>query len=150
MESGLDSNDKLDPNLPWREVQDIPSFQLREAIRNVQPTENNSFLSRMIIPLQTLLTMMIGMNCKVIESVAFHHVDQIHNSISSCILTTAINFDPYKDALLGMNQYALKVKQSFTRYSESFQSDDLRYSSLLTMTMDGINSVLCENYFNAE
>ena len=37
-ESELDSNIELDPNLPWREVQGIPFFQLREAIRNLQPT----------------------------------------------------------------------------------------------------------------
>ena len=85
-----------------------------------------------------------GLNSEVIESVVFHPVDQIHSSISSWILTTAIDFDPYKDALFDINQYALKVKQSFTRYSESFQSDDLRYPSLLTMTMDDINSVLYE------
>ena len=71
-------------------------------------------------------------------------MDQIHNSINLSILTTAINFDPYKDVLFGINQYALKVKQSFTRYSESFQSDDLRYSLLLKMTMDDIDSVLCK------
>ena len=46
--------------------------------------------------------------------------------------------------MFGINQYALKVKQSFTRYSESFQSDDLRYSLLLNMTLDDINSVLCK------
>ena len=80
----------------------------------------------------------------MIESVVFHPMDPIHNSISSWILTTTINFDPYKDALFGINQYALKVKQSFTRYSESFQSDDLRYSLLLNMTMDDINLVLCK------
>ena len=84
------------------------------------------------------------MDCKVIELVVFHPVDWIHSSISSWILTTAINFDPYKDALFGINQYALKVKQSFTRYSESFQSDDPRYSLLLNMTMDDINLVLHE------
>ena len=39
LESESDSDIKLDPHLPWREVQDIPSFQLREAIRNPQPTE---------------------------------------------------------------------------------------------------------------
>ena len=100
------------------------------------------FLSRMILALLTLLTTMIGTNCKVIESVMFHPVDWIHNSISSWILTITINFDPYKDALFGINQYTLKVKQSFNRYSESFQSDDPRYPSLLTMTMDDINSVL--------
>ena len=88
------------------------------------------------------MTTMIGMDCEVIESVVFHPMDWIHNSIRSLILTTAIDFDPYKDALFGINQYALKVKQSFTRYSESFQSDDLRYSLLLNMTLDDINSVL--------
>ena len=37
------SDGELDPDLPWREVHDIPSFQLREAIGNQQPTENDSF-----------------------------------------------------------------------------------------------------------
>ena len=37
------SDIELDPNLPWREIQDIPSFQLREAISNPQLTENDSF-----------------------------------------------------------------------------------------------------------
>ena len=78
----------------------------------------------------------------MIESVVFHTMDWIHSSISSWILTTTINFDPYKDALFGINQYALKVKQSFIRYSESFQSDDPRYSLLLNMIMDNINLVL--------
>ena len=86
----------------------------------------------------------MGMDCKVIELVVFHPMDWIHNGISSWILTTAINFNPYKDALFGINQYALKVKQSLTRYSESFQSNDPRYSVLLNMTMDDINSVLSE------
>ena len=51
---------------------------------------------------------MIGMDCEVTELVVFHPVDQIYNSISSWILTTAIDFSPYKDALLGVNQYALR------------------------------------------
>ena len=87
---------------------------------------------------------MIGMDCEVIESVVFHPMDQIHNGISSWILTTAINFNPYKDVVFGINQYALKVKQSLTRYSESFQSNDPRYSILVNMTMDDINSVLSD------
>ena len=98
----------------------------------------------MILPLLTLLTTMIGTDCKVIELVLFHPMHWIHNSISLWIQTTAINFDPYKDALFDINQYALKVKQSFTRYSESFQSDDLRNSLLLNMTIDNINLVLRE------
>ena len=95
----------------------------------------------MILPLLTLLTMMIGMDCEMIELVVFHPMDWIHYSINSWILTTAIDFDPYKDALCGINYYGLKVKQTFTRYSELFQSDDPRYS-LPLMTMDDINSVL--------
>ena len=57
-------------------------------------------------------------------------------------MTTTIDFNPYEDTLFGINQYALKVKQSLTRYSESFQSNDPRYSLLLNMTMDDINLVL--------
>ena len=98
----------------------------------------------MIIPLLNLLTTMIGMDCKVTELVVCHPIDWIYNSISSWILTTAIDFNPCKDALFSINQYALKVKQSLTRYSESFQSTDPRYSLLLNMTMDDINLVLCE------
>ena len=85
--------------------------------------------------------MLIGMDCEVIESAMFHPVDWIHCTISSWILTTTIDFNSYKDALFGINQYALKVKQSLTRYSESLHSDDLRYSVLLNMTMDDINLV---------
>ena len=98
----------------------------------------------MLLPLLTLLTAMIGMDCKVIELVVFQPMDQIHNGINSWILTTTIDFDPYKDAVFGISQYALKVKQSLTRYSESFQSNDPRYSLLLNMTMDDINLVLSE------
>ena len=87
---------------------------------------------------------MIGMDCEVIDSVVFHPMDQIHYGISSWILTTAIDLNLYKDALFSINQYALKVKQSLTRYSESFQSNDPRYFLLLNMTMDGINLVLSE------
>ena len=42
-ESEPDSDNELDLDLPWRQVQDIPSFQLREVRRNQQPTENDSF-----------------------------------------------------------------------------------------------------------
>ena len=108
-----------------------------------QPAENNSSFQN-TTPLLTLLTAMIGMDCKVTELIVFHPMDWIYNSISSWILTTAIDFNPYKDTLFGINQYALKVQQSLTRYSESFQSSDPRYSLLLNLTMDDINSVLHE------
>ena len=98
----------------------------------------------MILPLLTLLTTMIGMDCEVTELVVFHPVDWIYNSISSWIITTAIDFNPYKDALFCINQCVLKVKQSLISYSESFHSSDPRYSILLKMTIDNINSVLHE------
>ena len=49
-DSELDSDNGLDPNLPWREVLDIPSFQLREAIGNQQPTENDFFFTEYYFP----------------------------------------------------------------------------------------------------
>ena len=84
------------------------------------------------------------MDSEVTESVVFHPMDQIYNSISSSIMTTAVDFNPYKDALFSINQYALKVKQSLISYSESFHSNNPRYSFLLKMTTDDIDSVLHE------
>ena len=98
----------------------------------------------MILPLLTLLTAMIGIDCEVTESVVFCPMHQIYNSISSWIITTAIDFNPYKDALFGVNQYALKVKQSLISYSESFHSSDPIYSFLLNMTTDDTDLVLHE------
>ena len=74
----------------------------------------------------------------------FHPVDHIYNSISSWTITTAIDFNPYRDALFGINQYALKVKQSLIGYSDSFHNSDPRYSLIMNMTIDDINSVLHE------
>ena len=50
-----DSDIELDLDFPWREVQDIPSFQLREARGNQQPTENDSFLFRNVTPPPNLI-----------------------------------------------------------------------------------------------
>ena len=137
----------MDPDLPWREVQDILSFKLMNIMRNPpqQPSENNSHFSLQsnTLPL-TLLTTMIRMDCKVTESVVFHPMDLIYNSISSWIITTAIDFNPYKDALFGINQYTLKVKQSLISYSESFHCGGPRYSFLLNMTIDNVDLVLHE------
>ena len=138
----------MDPDFPRREAQDIPSFWLMNIMRNPpqQPTENNSPFSSQTatLPLNILLKTMIGMDCEVTESVVFQPMDQIYNSISLWIITTAIDFHPYKDALFSINQYALKVKQSLISYSESFHSSHPRYSLLLNMTIDDVDLVLCE------
>ena len=93
---------------------------------------------------------MIGMDCEVTKAVVFHPVDWIYNSISLLIITTAIDFIPYKGALFGINQYALKVKQSLISYSEWFHSSDPRYSFLLNMKIDSISSVLYKNYLDPD
>ena len=98
----------------------------------------------MLLPLLLFLTTMIGIDCKVIESVVFHPVDLIYNSISLWIITTAIDLNPYRDTLFSINQYTLKVKQSLISYSGSFHKSDPRYSLILNMTIDDINSVLHE------
>ena len=90
------------------------------------------------------LTTMLGMNCEVTESVVFHPVDWIYNSISSWIVTTAIDFNPCRDALFNVNQYTLKVKQSLTDYSDTFHNSDPRYVDIINMTINDLDSVLNE------
>ena len=87
---------------------------------------------------------MLGMNCEVTESAVFHPVDWIYNSISSWIVITAIDFNPYRDALFNINQYALKMKQSSTDYSDTFDNSDPRYADIINMTINDVESVLSE------
>ena len=54
-DSEPDSDNELEPDVPWREVQDIPSFQLREVTGNQQPTENDSFSFQNYIPPPNLI-----------------------------------------------------------------------------------------------
>ena len=84
------------------------------------------------------------LNCEMTESVVFHPVDKIHTSITSWIVTTGIDFNPYKNALSNINKYALKVKQYLVEYSDSFQSSDLKYDHLLNITIKDLHSVLNE------
>ena len=74
----------------------------------------------------------------------FHPLDQIYNSISLWIITITIDFNPYRDALFSINQYALKVNQSLIGYSDSLHNSDPKYSLILNMTIDDIDSVLHE------
>ena len=87
---------------------------------------------------------MLGMNCGVSELVVFHPVDQIYNSISLWIITTAIDFNPYRYALFNVKQYALKVKQSLIDYSVTFHNSDPRYVHIINMTINDVDSVLNE------
>ena len=78
------------------------------------------------------------------ESVIFQPVDQIFNSISSWILNTAIDFNPYQNALLNVNDYTFKIKEQLTAYTTTFVNSDPRYSHLLNLTMEDLSSVLKE------
>ena len=84
------------------------------------------------------------LNCEMTESVVSHPVDQLCTSISSWIITTAIDFNPYRNALSNVNKYALTLKQSLVVYSDSFQSSNPRYDHLLNMTIKDLDSVLNE------
>ena len=84
------------------------------------------------------------LNCEMTESVVFYSVNQIHTSISSWIITTAIDFNPYRNGLSNENKYAIKSKQSLVEYSDSFQSSDQMYDHLLNITLKDLDSVLNE------
>ena len=102
------------------------------------------YLYRIVLSLLMILTTMLGMNCEVTELVVFHPVDWIYNSISSRIVTTAIDFDPYRDALFNVNQYTLKVKQSLIDYSDTFPNSDPRYVHIINMIIYDLDSILNE------
>ena len=65
-----------------------------------------------MILLSLLILTTVSVNSEVTESVVFHPVDQIYNSISSWIIATEIDFMPYRTALLSVNVYTIEVKES--------------------------------------
>lgn len=83
-------------------------------------------------------------HCKTAESVIFHPVEHIHTSISSWILTTAIDFQPYKDALLNVQDYALDAKKSLTDKVNTFHRNDPRYLKLFNMTLNDFDNMISE------
>ena len=79
---------------------------------------------------------------EVTESVVFHPIDQIHTSISSWILTTAIDFLPYYIVLDRVYQYTYNVKISINQAFRDFQHEDSKYNQLLSMTLIDLSSAL--------
>ena len=79
---------------------------------------------------------------EVTESVLFHPIDQIHTSISSWILTTAIDFLPYHIDLDRVYHYTYNVKISITQAFRDFQHEGPKYNQLLSMTHNNLSSVL--------
>ena len=79
---------------------------------------------------------------EVTENVLFHPIDQIHKSISSWILTTAIDFLPYHIALDRVYQYTYNAKISINQAFRDFQHEDPKYKQLLSMTLNDLSSAL--------
>ena len=61
---------------------------------------------------------------EVTKSVMFHPIDQIHTSISSCILTTTIDFLQYHIALDRVYHYTYNVTISINQAFRDFQHED--------------------------
>ena len=57
-----------------------------------------------------MLAMTSGSRSEMTESVLFHPIDNIHTSISSWIITTALDFEPYSIILYNVNEYAKSVE----------------------------------------
>ena len=89
-----------------------------------------------------LLTVTTTNSGEVTESVLFHPIEQIHTSISSWILTTAIDFMPYHIALDRVYQYTYHIKISINQAFRDFQHEDPKYNQLLSMTLNDLSSAL--------
>ena len=76
------------------------------------------------------------------ESVLFHFIDQVHISISSWILTTAIDFLPYDIALDRVYQYTYNVKISINQAFRDYQHEYPKYNQLLSMNINDLTSAL--------
>ena len=82
------------------------------TIPGVTTTETNklimhiSYTWRTIVIMTLMLAMTLGSRSEMTESVIFHLIDNIHTSISSWIVTTALDFEPYSMMLYNVNEYA--------------------------------------------
>ena len=57
-----------------------------------------------------MLAMTLGLRGEMTESVIFHPIDNIQTSISSWIITTALDFKPYSVMLYNVDEYAKLIK----------------------------------------
>ena len=94
----------------------------------------------MMFAVALLLIVTTTSSGEVTESVLFHPIDQIHTSISSWILTTAIDFLPYHIALDRVYHYTYNVKISINQAFRDFQHEDPKYNQLLSMILNDLSS----------
>ena len=86
------------------------------------------------------------MECKsdVPECVIFHPVEKIHTSISTWIITTAIDFEPYEIILYNVKEYDKEIKNYSISHFPIFHHIDPRYIHLFNITFDYINMAINE------
>ena len=102
---------------------------------------SNFFHFRMMFAV-ALLTVTTTSSDEVTESVLFHPNDQIHTSISSWVLTTAIDFLPYHIALDRVYHYTYNINISINKAFREFQHEDPKYNQLLSMTLNDLSPAL--------
>ena len=78
------------------------------------------------------------------ESVLFHPVDNITTSVSSWVITTAIDFQPYEIALSNVLRYAVNVRSGLRSVRLNFNNNDQRYAHLAGMTKEDLSSIINE------
>ena len=103
-----------------------------------------SYTCRTIVITTPMLAMTLGSRSEMTESVIFHTTDNIHTSISSWIITTALDFEPYSIMLYNVNEYAKSIKSYLMSQMPLFQNKDPRYTDLFNMTLHDINKAITE------
>ena len=68
-----------------------------------------------------MLAVTLGSRSAVTKSVIFHPIDNIHTSISSWIIPTALDFEPYSVMLYNVNEYAKSIKSYLMSQMPLFQ-----------------------------
>ena len=91
-----------------------------------------------------MLAMILGSRSKMTESVIFHPIDNIHTSISSWIMTTALGYEPYSIMLYNVNEYAKSIQRYLMSQMPLFQNKGPRCTHLFNMTLDDINMAITE------
>ena len=84
------------------------------------------------------------MECRsdVTESLIFYPVEKKHTSISSWIITTTVDFEPYEIMLYNVKEYAKEIKNYFISQIPIFHHNDPKYTHLFNMTLDDTNMAI--------
>ena len=91
-----------------------------------------------------MLAMTLGSRSEMTESVLFYPIENINTSISSWIITTTLDFEPYSVMFYNVNKYAKSIKNHLMSQMPFFQYKDPRYTHLFNMILDDINMTITE------